>query len=477
VSEHGVVVAGGGPTGMVLAAELALAGVDVAVVEPRDGPELEGSRAGGLHARTVELLDQRGVAERFVAAGRPIPATQFATVPLDLAALPTRHPYMLALPQQRFEEILAGWVAELPVTVLRGRAVTGAAHDDDGVDVALSDGTSLRAGYLVGCDGGRSTVRRAAGIAFPGWDASTSYLIAEARTRQEPDGGVQLDAKGVHAIGPMEDGVRVRVVVREDEVGRTDPPTLADVSAALIGVRGTDYGLHAATWVSRFTDATRQAAEYRAGRVLLAGDAAHVHSPMGGQGLGLGVHDAVNLGWKLGQVVTGTSPATLLDTYRAERHPVAAEVLRDTMAQTALSRADDRIDALKATLVPLLSLAAPSARLAARVSGLGVRHDLGDGHPLLGRRMPDLDLDGGARRTYDLLHAARPVVLDLGGTVADAGRARLVRAAYDGPWTLPGVGTVAAPTAVLIRPDGHVAWVGTGDDAGLAAALAAWCGG
>jgi 3-(3-hydroxy-phenyl)propionate hydroxylase len=258
---------------------------------------------------------------------------------------------------------------------------------------------------------------------------------------------------------------------------------MRDVSELLIAVYGTDYGIHSPTWISRFTDMTRQAAAYRERRVLLAGDAAHVHPPVGGQGLNIGVQDAVNLGWKLAQVVKRTSPESLLDTYHAERHPVAARVLRNTMAQVALRRPDDRTKALGDIMSELLRMDEPRRRLAAEMSGLGVHYDLGEGHPLLGRRMPDLDLVtvGGTLQVFTLLHNARPVLLNLGGPGSFdiprwADRVQLIDAKYVGTWELPAIGTVAAPTAVLIRPDGYVAWVGDLTQLGLADALTTWFG-
>ncbi len=484
-TEHAVVVAGGGPTGMVLAAELALAGVDVALVEQRPDHGLAGSRAGGFHARTIEVLDQRGIADRFLAEGTVVQAATFGTTVLDLSDFPTRHPYSLGIFQNAIERIMAAWLAELPVQIRHGAEVTGFEQDDTGVDVHLSGGASLRARYLVGCDGGRSVVRKAAGIAFPGWDATRSNLIAEVEVTEEPPGGLRHDDRGVHAIGPMGDGRTYRVVTTEHEVGPATEPTLDDLRAALIRVFGTDFGVHRPTWISRFTDATRQAAAYRAGRVLLAGDSAHVHYPAGGQGLGLGVQDAVNLGWKLAQVVHGTSPETLLDSYHAERHPVTARVLKHTMAQTALQRRDDRMQALSDEVSVLAAMDEPRRRLAGLVSGLDVHYDLGQGHPLLGRRMPDLDLTtpDGPTRVFALLHEGRPLVLDLGrpgriGVGPWADRVRLVEAEAEhaGEWELSVLGAVSAPSAVLVRPDGHVAWVGDGGDAGLADALATWFG-
>jgi 3-(3-hydroxy-phenyl)propionate hydroxylase len=461
-----------------LAGELALAGADVAIVEPRESQALVGSRARGLHARTIEVLDQRGIADRFVSQGTTYPFVSFARVRLDVGDLPSRHNYLLGLLQQRVEEILAGWVAELGVPIRRGREVVGFTQDDGGVDVELADGGSLRAQYLVGCDGGRSVVRKAAGIDFPGWDATISSIVAEVELRDEPELGLRHDENGTQAIGPHDDGVRFGVVVSEPYTGQTGAPTLPELSRAMAAVWGTDFGVHSPTWISRFTDQSRQAAAYRDGRVLLAGDAAHVHYPVGGQGLNLGVQDAVNLGWKLARVVHGTSPAALLDSYHAERHPVAARVLQATMAQTALTRSDARIDAVRETLSELLRLDEARTQVAATVCGLDIHYDLGDGHPLLGRRMPDLDLvtAGGPLRTYTLLHDAKPVLLELGGADRTrwADRVTVVEATSGGPWELPALGTVAAPAAVLLRPDGHVAWAGDGGDDGLDVALASW---
>ncbi len=482
---HAVVIAGGGPTGMMLAAELTLAGTDVAIVERRVRLELAGSRAGGLHPRSIEVLDQRGVADRFVSAGTTYPVVHFATIQLDISDFPSRHPYVLGLWQKHIERIVGDWISELGVPVYRGCEVSGFTQDDAGVDVELSDGRRLQAQYLVGCDGGRSLIRKAAGIEFPGWDPSTSSLIAEAETAEEPELGVRRDDKGIHGIGRLEDGKHVRIVVREEGTGQAAEPTLRDLSQALIAVWGTDYGVHSPTWISRFTDMTRQAASYRKGRVLLAGDAAHVHSPIGGQGLNTGLQDAVNLGWKLAQVVSQASPEGLLDTYQAERHPVGTSVLRTTMAGTALSRSDARTDALLGIMSELLGMDEPRKRIAGMLSGLDIHYDLGEGHPLLGRRMPDLDLvtADGPVRVFTLLHDARPVLLNLsepGGydITPWADRVRLVDAKYAGPWELPVLGTVTAPAAVLIRPDGHVAWTGTGDPAspGLREALTTWFG-
>ena len=477
-----VIIVGAGPTGLMLAGELALAGVDVAIVERRASQDLTGLRAGGLHARTIEVLDQRGIADRFLSQGQVAQVAGFAWIPLDISDFPTRHNYGLALFQNHIERILAGWVDELAVPIDRGREVTGFAQDGTGVDVELSDGPSLRAAYLVGCDGGRSLIRKAAGIEFPGWDPTTSNLIAEVEMAEEPEWGLRRDARGIHGLSRLDHGP-VRVMVTEQRLGRTTEPSLRDLSEALIAVYGTDYGIHSPTWISRFTDMTRQAAAYRDRRVLLAGDAAHVHYPVGGQGLNIGVQDAMNLGWKLAQVVHQTSPECLLDTYHAERHPVTARVLHNTMAQVALLRTDDRTNALRDAMSELLGMDEPRKRFAAMMSGLDIHYDLGEGHPLLGRRMPDLDLvtANGPLRVFTLLHNARPVLLNLGepggfDITPWADRVQLIDAEYVGTWELPAIGAVTAPTAVLLRPDGYVAWVGDLTQVGLADALTTWFG-
>jgi 3-(3-hydroxy-phenyl)propionate hydroxylase len=483
MAKHAVVIAGGGPTGMMLAAELALAKVDVAIVERRPDHGLVGSRAGGFHSRTIEVLDQRGVADRFLAEGQVAQAAMIGSTVLDMSDFPTRHPYALGIWQNQIERIMAAWIAELPVRVYYGCEVTGFAQDEAGVDVERSDGRSLRAQYLVGCDGGRSMIRRAAGIEFPGWDATRSNLIAEVEVTQEPPRGIRHDATGIHGLHRLEDERTERVIVTEQQLGPSSEPTLRDLSKALVAVYGTDFGIHSPTWISRFTDMTRQAATYRAGRVLLAGDSAHVHYPAGGQGLSLGVQDAVNLGWKLAQVVNGISPESLLDTYQDERHPIAARALQHTMAQGVLQRPDDRIKALVDMVSALAIMDEPRKRLAGIISGLDIHYDFGEGHPLLGRRMPDLDLvtTDGPLRVFTLLHEAKPVLLNLGepggfDIAPWADRVQLIDAEYVGPWELPVLGAVSAPTTVLIRPDGYVAWVGDGTDTGLRDALTTWFG-
>jgi 2-polyprenyl-6-methoxyphenol hydroxylase-like FAD-dependent oxidoreductase len=483
MAEHAVVIAGGGPTGMMLAAELALANIDVAIVERRPDHVLADSRAGGFHSRTIEVLDQRGVADRFLAQGTVAQTALLGTTVLDISDFPTRHPYGLGLWQKKIERIMAAWIAELPVRIYYRSEVTGFAQDETGIDVELADGPPIRAQYLVGCDGGRSVIRKAAGIDFPGWDATRSNLIAEVEVTEEPPRGVRNDATGIHALGKLEDGKTYRVVVTEQQIESGSEPTLQDLSAALIAVFGTDFGVHSPIWISRFTDMTRQAAAYRAGRVLLAGDSAHVHYPAGGQGISLGIQDAVNLGWKLAQVVNGTSPERLLETYQAERHPVAARALQHTMAQTALQRQDDRMKALVALVSELATMDEPRKRVGGQIHGLDIHYDFGEGHPLLGRRMPDLDVltDGVPRRVFEFLHGARPVLLNVGepGALDIAPwseRVQLISAQYTGGWELPVIGVVTPPAAVLVRPDGYVAWVGDGTDSGLRDALTTWFG-
>lgn len=492
MTDHAVIIAGAGPTGLMLAGELKLAGIDVALVERRETSEVVGSRAGGLHARTLELLDQRGIADRFVSVGQKAQVTGFAGKILDISDFPTRFPYGLGLRQSRIEPIMAGWVQELGVPIYRGQEVVSLAAEPTGVEVKLSDGSRLRAQYLVGCDGGRSIVRRLAGIDFPGSDATVSNIIANVELEETPEWGIRQDDVGIHSVGRLDyeivdgkivyaDAGPVGVLITERSVGSGEP-TLEELKTGMVAAFGSDFGVHSPTWLSRFTDATRQAAVYRKGRVLLAGDAAHIHYPAGGQGLNIGVHDAVNLGWKLAQVIKGISDERLLDTYHAERHPAGARVLQTTMAAGAMQRPGARIDALRKTMAELFEIDDARRRFAGMLSGLDLRYDLGNGHPLLGRRMPDLDLltADGPMRVFSLLHRAQPVLICFAASGIDgsrwADRVRWVEARYDGTWDLPVIGPVSAPTAVLVRPDGHVGWVGEGSDAGLDEALDLWCG-
>jgi len=480
-SEHEVIIAGGGPTGLMLAGELALGGVDVAIIERRMNQEVEGSRASGLHPRSIELLDQRGIAERFISQGEKHRVVPFAGVILDASDRPTRHNYTLALWQAKIERGLADWVSELAVRTYRGCEIKGFVSNDAQVEIALQDGRKMRSHYLVGCDGGRSLVRKTAGIDFPGWEPELSYLIFEADMANEPPLGIRYGERGLYALGKLNEGDRIRGVLTEQRLERDEKPTDDQLSQTLIAAYGSDFGVDNITWLSRFTDAARQAASYRKGRILLAGDSAHVHSPVGGQGLNIGLQDAVNLGWKLAQVVKGISPDRLLDTYHTERHPVGAALLKQTLALTALHRGDDRTNALRELMARTVQLDEPRKWYGAMMSGLDIRYDCGEGHPLLGRRMPDLDIvtADGPTRVFALLHDARPVLLNLGepGALAAEGwsdRVRLVDAKFDGVCELPVVGAVAIPPAILIRPDGHVAWVGDGDAEGLSDACTLW---
>jgi len=438
--EHAVVLSGAGPTGLMLSGELALAGVDVAVVERRLTHELAGSRAGGMTPRTLEVLDQRGIADRFLAQGVKGQMGHYSGIFFDVSDLPTRHNYGLALLQHHTERILAEWIGELEVPIYRGREVTGFVQHDSCVDVAVSDGSSLRTAYLIGCDGGRSVIRKTAGIDFPGWDPTMSCLVSDVQMTQEPQWGMHREPGRFHSFYDFGEGT-VRVMVTEPSLRQGDGPTPDELREALLAIRGTDYGMHSPTWISRFTDVTRQAATYRDRRVLLAGDAAHVHFPIGGQGLNTGIQDAMNLGWKLAQVVNGTSADTLLDTYHAERHPVAAHVSHNTMAQSALNSSGPRVDALRDTMADIFELDEPRKKIAAMMCALDIHYDLGEGHPLLGRRMPDLDLitADGTVRLYPLLHDGRAVLLNLRQTaIFDtspwAQRVTQIDAQYNGTW-------------------------------------------
>jgi len=476
--DHDVIIVGAGPTGLMLAAELALAGVDAAIVERKPTQARVGGRAGGLHARTLELLDQRGIVDRFLAEGKTHPRVSFHAA-LDISDFPTRHNYLLALPQEKTERLLAAWADGLNVRIYRDRDVDGIECGADGVGVTTTQGARMRARWLVGCDGGRSRIRKLAGIGFPGWDASTSWIIAEVRMTERPVPGFREDASGRHAMSVMEDGETVGVVLAGRDPRATGEPTLEELAAGLKAVYGTDFGVHSPTWMSRFSDAVRQADRYRHDRILLAGDAAHIHPPLGGQGLNLGVQDAVNLGWKLAQVVKGGAPDSLLDTYQAERHPAAARVLRNTIAQGVLRRPDDRTPVLGEFVAEMLAMDEPRRRFGAMIAGLDIRYDLGAGHPLLGRRMPDLDIvtAAGPTRVYALLHDGRPVLLDFGlCAMVHGGRVKRIEATFDGVCELPVVGAVPLPAAMLIRPDGYVAWAGDGGADGLRAACAAWFG-
>ena len=494
MNEHSVIIAGGGPTGLLLASELRLAGVDVAIVERRVTQDIAGLRAGGLHSRSIEILDQRGIADRVLAEGQVAQVAGFAGIRLDISDFPSRHPYGLGLWQNHIERILAGWAEELSVKFYRGTEVTGFVDNGEGVKVELSNGDSLRTAYLVGCDGGRSLVRRAAGIDFPGSSPTMSSLVGEVEMTAEPPLGTHHSQLGLYAFGRRDYEVRdgkvhfsaegpVNVLIPEHDLQRTGTPTLGDLRSALVAICGTDFGAHSPTWLSSFTDMARLAETYKKGRVLLAGDAAHIHSPVGGQGLNTGLQDAMNLGWKLAQVVKGISPERLLDSYQTERRPVAARVLRNALAQVSLMRPDEHSKAACGAVADLLAMEEARKAFGAMMSGLDLSYTPPGGHPLLGRRMPDLELDlgNGPTSTYSLLHAARPLLLNLEdvplpGVRSWGGRIENAEARTLGPWELPVIGMIPSPSAVLVRPDGYVAWVGGGDDAGLHEVLAEWFG-
>ncbi|MBO0512060.1 FAD-dependent monooxygenase [Streptomyces beijiangensis] len=503
-----VVIAGAGPTGLMLACELRLAGVGVTVVE-RLAERSGESRAGGIHSRTLEVLDQRGIVDRFLAEGQPQPVGHFSGLYLDFDESESRHPYPLMILQSAIERLLEEWAAELGVHVRRSAAVSGIRQDETGVTVELSttdadagtdagtdtdaEPVTLRARYLVGCDGGRSTVRKLAGIDFPGTEATMTALIGDVELPDLPEDyvWVRRTAGGDYSAIAFEPGW-FRVITSEfDRVAdRDEPVTFDQLRESLVRVAGTDFGMHSPRWVSRFNDAARQAAQYRKGRVLLAGDAAHIHFPAGGQGLNMGVQDAVNLGWKLASVVRGQAPESLLDSYHTERHPVGERVLHNTRAQSALVRPGPQTDALREVFSSLMVYDDVNHHLRHMLTALDIRYAADGDHPLEGRRVPDADLKSsdGATRVHELLHAARPVLLDLSGSAAVAaaaggwaGRVDLVEArSEDEYWTVPAIGDIPAPAALLIRPDGHVAWAAeygsTPDTSALRTALATWCG-
>lgn len=468
MTQSRVVVVGAGPTGLMLAGELALAGAEVVVLERRPDHTLVGSRAAGMTPRTLEVLDQRGIADRFLSEGRIIEVGPgFSGLTMDLRGLPTRHSYVLGLLQYRVERILADWATDLGTTIHYDSEIIEIEQNSDSVDVTRADGTVLRGTYAVGCDGGRSTVRKSTRIAFPGWEASTNCLVADVEMTDEPPWGLHR-AGGHHSFHHFDGEDTVRITVTEPTIGNEAEPTLADLRAALRSVCGTDYGIRRAAWISRFTDATRQAETYRDKRILLAGDAAHIHFPIGGQGLNTGIQDAVNLGWKLGQVATGTSASELLDSYHAERHPVGARVLQTTMAQTALNAPGARTDALRDVMADILAMDEPRARIAAMMSGLDIRYDLGDADPLVGHRIPDLDLNtrDGSTRLFTLLHQGQGLLLTTGHSpdqdiTRSWDRVRAVETGATQTWCLPTLGEMRAPRAVLVRPDGHIAWTDT----------------
>ena len=452
-----VVIAGGGPTGLMLAAELRLGGVDVVVLERLAEPSGE-SRAGGIHARTLEILDMRGALEPFLAEGRRLPRGHFAGIPLDFSGLPTRYPFLLNILQRRIERLLEARAQDLGVRVRREIAVTGLRQTGPHVEIETTEG-EVTAEYLVGCDGGRSTVRKLAGIDFPGTPATMSAILGDVELSTPPPGPVfqRRTPHGNWSVLTFEPGW-YRVITNDfDQLADRDAPIgVDDLRASLKRHAGTDFGLHSPRWISRYHDAARLAGRYRAGRVLLAGDAAHIHYPAGGQGLNTGVQDAFNLGWKLAAVVRGDHDQTLLDTYESERRPVADRVLANTRAQTALTRPDPQTEALRQVLTDLTTFGDVNRSLAEMIAALDVRYPLPEG---AGHHAPDLDLPDGTR-LYSHLRDARSVLL--GGPAASPGGARVKTVAWGGP-------------AMLIRPDGHVAWAEPMGEATLRDALNRWC--
>jgi rifampicin monooxygenase len=468
-----VIVAGGGPTGMMLAAELRLQGVHALVLEKEAEPTRV-VRALGLHARSVEVMDQRGLLERFLPLGQQYPLGGFFAGINKPAPdrLDTAHPYVLGIPQTTTDRLLTEHATELGVEIRRGCELVGLSQDGDGVTAELADGTQLRSRYLVGCDGGRSTVRRLLGVSFPGEPTRREWLLGEMELTASPEtleaviAEVRKTHKGFGAM-PLGDGVyRIGVPAAGVTQDRSVPPTLDELKQQLQVFAGTDFGVHSPRWLSRFGDATRLVERYRVRRVLLAGDAAHIHPPTGGQGLNLGIQDAFNLGWKLAADVNGWAPEELLDSYHTERHPVAADVLDNTRAQTELISPEPGPQAVRRLVSELMDFEDVNRYLIEKITAIGVRYDFGEGHELLGRRLRDVGLKRG--RLYDLMHGGRGLLLDQTGRLLVAGWADRLDQVVDSSEELD-------PPAVLLRPDGHVAWVGE-DQTDLVSQLAKWFG-
>jgi 2-polyprenyl-6-methoxyphenol hydroxylase-like FAD-dependent oxidoreductase len=468
-----VIISGGGPTGMMLASELRLHEVDVLVLE-KDAEPGNAVRSLGLHPRSIEIMDQRGLLDRFLAHGQQYPGVGgFAAIDKSRTAnLDTAHGYVLGIPQPVTDGLLAERAGELGAQIRRGCEVTMVEQGRDGVDVGLGDGTRLRSRWLVGCDGGRSLVRRLLGIGFPGEPATTEWLLGEVEVTTPPGelaevaGEVRKTHKGF-GIGPTVNGLYRAVVpaatVAED---RSVPPTLEEFRTQLRAYAGTDFGAHSPRSLSRFSDATRLAERYRVGRVLLAGDAAHVHPPLGGQGLNLGIQDAFNLGWKLAAEVNGWAPEGLLDSYYAERHPVAEDVLTITRAQSELLSTEPGPQAVRRLMTELMDFEDVRQFLAEKITAIGIRYNFGEGPELLGKRLRDIPLSRG--RLYELTREGRGLLLDQTGELSVTGWTDRIDHVADVS------GELDAP-AVLLRPDGHVAWIGE-DQTDLLRHLPTWFG-
>ncbi|UXY32471.1 rifampin monooxygenase [Streptomyces sp. HUAS TT20] len=468
-----VIVAGGGPTGLMLAGELRLHGVKVLVLEKEAEPAPY-VRALGLHVRSIEVMDQRGLLERFLAHGKQYGVGGFFAAMVKPAPeqLDTMHGYVLGIPQTVTDRLLAEHAVAVGAEIRRGCELVGLSQDEHGVSVELADGTRLRSRFLVGCDGGRSTVRKLLGVGFPGEPTKVETLLGEMEVGVPPEevAAVVAEVRETHkrfGLGPFGEGV-YRVVVPADGPAedRSVPPTLEEFKHQLRAYAGTDFGVHSPRWLSRFGDATRLAERYRVGRVLLAGDAAHIHPPTGGQGLNLGIQDAFNLGWKLAAEVGGWAPEGLLDSYHTERHPVAADVLANTRAQMELLSPEPGPRAVRRLLSELMDFEEVNRYLIEKITAIGVRYDFGEGHDLLGRRMRDMELKRG--RLYALMHGGRGLLLDQTGRLSVAGWADRVDHVVD-------VSEDLDVPAVLLRPDGHVAWVGE-DQQDLLGELPKWFG-
>ncbi|NKQ58850.1 rifampin monooxygenase [Amycolatopsis sp. K13G38] len=453
-----VIVVGAGPTGLMLSAELRLHGVDVLLLDKDTEPTRQ-VRALGLHARSVEIMDQRGLLDKFLALGTRYPLrNSFAGIfKPQPERIDTAHTYLLGIPQTATERLLTEHAVALGTEIRRGCEVTGLGQDDAGVTAVLADGSELRSRYLVGCDGGRSTVRKLLGIDFPGEPAKIEWLLGEMEVGVSAETASAVAAaapKPAVQFGPSphDDGA-YRFVVRTEDVAedRTVPPSFEEFKQRLRTLAGTDLGVHSPRFLSRFGDGTRLAQRYREGRVLLAGDSAHIHPPLGGQGLNLGVQDAFNLGWKLAAEIDGWAPADLLDTYETERRPVADDVLNSVRAQSELLSAEPGPQAVRRLLTELMDLEDVNRYLIEKVTAIGIRYDFGEGHELLGRRLRDIGLKQG--RLYDRMHEGRGLLLDQTGQLSVAGWENRVDHVVD-------VSEELAAPAVLLRPDGHVAWVG-----------------